>query len=218
MKLKSVKVYLFELISDAHYWQYTDINGIGKKPRLYFSSFQIIFLVLSISLSLSMDKNFNKDFVGYLMATLSIFIGMFLTIIISMFDKFQNINFPTSEKDRELMSHDEENSLVQIKNFFKKFTALTFYSIIISILCILFLCLSFINQEVRHCIFDYTFICNIEELTKDSILIFFTLLGFFIYRLLTIYFLFNFFLMIIYSITSFHRYTKINYDKIKIRK
>ena len=151
MKFKSIKYYLYRLILDGHKWQYIDINGKGSKPNLYFSSIQFIFIIISITSSVFLIKNgFNKDFIGYIIASLSIFTGLFLSLILTVFDKFQKFKFDVSN-----ITEKEKIIIIQRKNFFKQFTAITSYSILLSIICIFLLSLSLLTNLLNINIFEF---------------------------------------------------------------
>jgi hypothetical protein len=212
MKLESVKYYLSKLISDGHKWQYTDINGKVEKPRYYFSSIQWIIIIVSLISSYFLPKGFNNNFIGYIIASLSIFIGLFLTLILTIFDKFQKINFSKKE-----ISEIERVSLIQTKNFFKQFTALTSYSILISLCCIGLLSLSLLSEFFNTNPAEYRFIYDISEIAWSNILTFIYILSILFYRLLVFYFLFDFILILVFSLSSIYNYISLEYERKKIQ-
>lgn len=211
MRYKSVKYYLGRLISDGHKWQNIDINGFESKPKFYFSQVQFIFILLAIVSLFLLKKGFNKDFIGYIIASLSIFVGLFLTLILTVFDKFQKIDF-----GKPNLSEKERTILIQRKNFFKQFTALTSYSILLSITCIFLLSLSLLTDSLNRDIFEFEFIDSIKNIDFKSILLGVYACLIIIYRFLIIYFFFDFLFMVLYGLTSIYNYIALEYDKKKI--
>ena len=84
------------------------------------------------------ENGINRDFAGYIIAALSIFIGLNINLIIMIFDKFNSTNFDVSNKP-----YIDKVRLLKRRNFFMQYTSLTAYSIILSIVLILFLSLCF---------------------------------------------------------------------------
>lgn len=211
MKSKNVKNYFFNLIREAHKWQYTNTNGIGKKPKFYFSNVQVVLIIIAIVFSSRIMK-FNNDFTGYIMATLSVFVGLFTNLIITMFDKFSNIDYKT-----EQLSKEEKYQLVKQKNFFIQFITLTTYSIIISLICIILVSFSLISEFCDKNLLEFEFIFNYEEALKvKPILLFLENSIIFIYRIITIYFLLDFILILIYAISNLYNYISVEVNKKKI--
>lgn len=212
MQLQSVKYYLKMLVSDGHKWQNSDINGKLIKPKFYFSFMQWIAICISIISAFLLSVGFNKDFIGYIIASLSIFIGLFLTLILTVFDRFQKLDF-----NKPNLSEKEEMFLIQRKNFFKQFTALTSYSILISLLCIVLLSLSllgdFFNLNINH----YSLIKDLKIIHLNNILNCFWVFAVLIYRTIVIYFLLDFLIIVVFALTSIYNYILLEYDKIKIK-
>lgn len=213
MKWSSVKYYLSKLINDGHKWQNINVSGIEEKPKLYFSNTQFVFIIISIANLFLIKTGFNKDFIGYIIASLSIFVGLFLTLILTVFDKFQQINFRETN-----LSEKQKAYLIQKKNFFKQFTALTSYSIVLSILCIFLLSISLLSEIFSTNVFHYSFIESFEEINWENSLTFLGLTFIIVYRFLVIYFFLDFLLMVIYGLGSIYTYITLEYDKTKITK
>ena len=208
MKLKNVKYYVNRLISDGHKWQNIDVNGKYTVPRLYFSNIQWVIIGISIASIFLIKNGFNNDFVGYIIASLSIFVGLFLTLILTVFDKFEKTDFGKKNK-----SEKEKVSLIKKKNFFKQFTALTSYSILISLACILLLSTSMLSEVFSRNVFEYAFVTDINEATKEEVLAFITNISIVLHRLIIVYLFVDFLLMVLYALSSIYNYISIEYDK-----
>lgn len=211
MKFKSVKYYLGRLILDGHKWQNIDINGVESKPKYYYSRLQYLFIVLAIGSVFLLKNGFNKDFIGYMIASLSIFVGLFLTLILTVFDKFQKVNF-----DKPNLSEKEKVFLIQRKNFFKQFTALTSYSILLSITCIFLLSLSLLTDSLNRDVFDFELIDSLRNIDFKNILIGGYVWLIIFYRILIVYFFLDFLLMVLYALTSIYNYIALEFDKKKV--
>jgi hypothetical protein len=203
MQLESVRTYLFKLIQDGQKWQYIDINGKGKKPSYYFTSVQWVLLLLSIITFYFLKKGLNNDFVGYIINALSIFVGLFLTLILAVFDKFKGLEKISQPTETDKLY------LIQRTNFFKQFTSLTGYAIIIAILCILLLSITFATEIFKLNIFhDSLFVPSFFSFSINCYLFLSAL-----YNITVIYFLLDFLLIVIYAVTAMHTYMMIEYNK-----
>lgn len=217
MQSKSAKYYLSRLIKAGHQWQYTDVNGIESKPKLYFTRIQWFIISATLIISYFMENGFSDDFVGYIISALSIFVGLFLTLIISVFDKFQKLNLKEL-KDKEnkgeiVISAKIKTSLIQRKNYFKQFSSLTSYSIIISIFCIFLLSISLLTDFFKLNLTEFVFA---EKITTKSIILFFKLSAVYVYRLVILYLLTNFLLIVIYAVTSIYNLFIMELDEVKL--
>lgn len=204
----NVKYYLCNLINQGHFWQHTDVNGNGQRPKFYFLPFQWLMIILSVFITLYyLPKGFNDTFVGYIIASLSIFVGLFLTLILTVYDKFQKIDFSLAR-----YKENDQIELIRLKNFFKQFTSLTTYSILLSIISILllsfFILFKFSTKEITINI-AINSTNDLKQLVKILILLF--------HRITTLYFLLDFVIITIYAITSIYSFIISEFDKIKLK-
>lgn len=211
---------LRELVHDAHVFQYAKINsstsGIDKdKPRYYFTKTQWGILIISIAIAIPTVNGFGKEFAGYVVSALSLFTGLFFSFILMLIDKFQKIDFNPYKKgvNTQLMPIG-----IRLKNYYKKATTLSFYIIVLALLCILLLSASLIEVSTheiyqffaRYIPISYLNICR----TLWIIVSFIVKL---IYRSITIYFLLDFLWITLYLLLSFFDYVKSEYDKVKLK-
>jgi len=219
MLYTSTKYYLCKLIKDGHQWQYTDINGFTKKPKFFFSQLQLILLVIAAFTSYTLKKGFNNEFVSYSISALSIFVGLFLTLMVSVFDKFSALKLPELKKqilaDKGSLSDREKTILIQKKNFFIQFTALTAYSIVISIFCILLLSVSLLCSQFSQDYSEYKFV-GWDSITYQHFVSFLKLGISYIHRITTIYFLLDFLLIVLYAVSGIYNYFSIEYKQIRL--
>lgn len=208
---------LKDLLKEAFYYQYADISDteeqiVKKKPKLFFTKIQWFIILFAILVNIVIRTGYNLDFCGYVISGLSLFVGIFFTFIIALYDKFNAIDF---SQYRISVSEDKCNLGVRLKNYFKKTTVLSLYLILLSIVCILFLSCtllfdSFLNQDI-----------NLLEIFQNiraiSIIYFFKALVILLYRSIVFYFLIDFVLITIYLTSSIYDFIISEYNKVKLQ-
>ncbi len=211
---------LKRLVYDAHIFQYAEVNSstssIEKnKPRYYFTKIQWGLLIISIVIAITTRNGFGKEFAGYVVSALSLFAGLFFSFILMLIDKFQKIDFSPYKKDAnaQLMPIG-----IRLKNYYKKATTLSFYIIVLALLCILLLSASLIEvpfneiyQFLAKCI-PISYIDIWETLWRIASFIVKS-----IYRGVSIYFLLDFLWITLYLLSSFFDYVGSEYDKVKLQ-
>lgn len=211
---------LKSLVSDAHLFQYAEVNSTTSnieknKPRYYFTKIQWGILMISVVVSITTVDGFGKDFAGYVVSALSLFAGLFFSFILMLIDKFQKIDFSPYKKDvnAQLMPIG-----VRLKNYYKKATTLSFYIIVLALLCILLLSASLLSIPFHE-------ICQLVEkiISASYIDVWKTIweISSFIvksiYRGISIYFLLDFLWITLYLLSSFFDYVGSEYDKVKLQ-
>jgi len=208
MQYKSVKQLIKPLIKGGQEWQYITINGEEKKPKFYFSNVQWVILLVSSIILFKLTKGISKDVVGYVMSAFSISVSLFMSLLVSIFDKFENTKFQSDKK-----TEDEITRLVQKKNFFKRFISITSYLVVLSIIVIILCSLTYIfNLSVREIkIESFT----LEWSKMNTIL---TLKNCFIllYRILLNYFLLNYLFLTFFITGSAYEYYMSEMNRRKI--
>jgi len=208
MQFKSVNRLLRPLLKGGHDWQYIDINGREVKPRFYFSSFQWLFILLACVLPLKMTKGLSNDLVGYVMAAFSISVSLFMSLLVSIFDKFENTDFRPKNP-----TFEEKERLKQKKNFFKKFISITSYLVVLSILIIILCSLDYLFNLASREILPGSFTLSFEKIdwvltAKNSVL--------FIYRVALNYFLLDYLLLTFFVAGSAYEYYISELNSVKI--
>ena len=120
------------LIRDAHYYQYAGINSselsIKKnKPRCYLTKIQWYILMISVVTAITTVGGFSREFAGYVVSALSLFVGLFFSFILMLIDKFQKTDFsPYKMKvNAQLMPIG-----VRLKNYYKgNYSFILYYSV-----------------------------------------------------------------------------------------
>lgn len=210
---------LKSLVSDAHLFQYAEVNSTASnieenKPRYYFTKIQWGILMISVVVSITTVNGFGKDFAGYVVSALSLFAGLFFSFILMLIDKFQKIDFSPYKKDvnAQLMPIG-----VRLKNYYKA-TTLSFYIIVLALLCILLLSASLLSIPFHE-------ICQfVEKIISASYIdvwkTIWEISSFIvksIYRGVSIYFLLDFLWITLYLLSSFFDYVGSEYDEVKLQ-
>lgn len=208
MQFKSVKRILFPLIKGGIQWQFIDINGNEEKPKFFLSDIQWILLIGCIFINFKLDKGLSKDLIGYIMSAFSISVSLFISLLVSIFDKFENINF--LEKN---ISEDDKIRLIQKKNFFKRFISITSYLIFLSILIILLCSINYLfSIDISIDYRDFTI--DIYKIDIGKTIISLIII---IYRIVLYYLLMSYLLLTLFITSSSYEYyiSEINRKKIK---
>lgn len=205
------RYYLNKLIKNGHYWQYTDVQGNGKKPKWFFLPAQWIMIIISVVVCVCfLDNGFGQEFVGYTNATLAILTGLYLTVVISLFDKFDKNGFVAHG-----LTEQQKNNLKIKKNFFIQFTSLAAYFIIISLFCLgllsLTLLFEYLNVNTSFCVL-------IKEWRDARYCCFASLIAIISYRIILLYFLMDIIYLSCYIISSAYSFIVGEYDRVKIDK
>jgi hypothetical protein len=209
MQYKSVKNLIKPLINGGQEWQSININGIDEKPKLYFSNIQWIILLLSSLILFKLTKGISKDIIGYVMSAFSISVSLFMSLLVSIFDKFEKTKFETTS-----ITEIDIAILKQKKNFFKRFISITSYLVVLSILVIVLCSLTYIfNISIRN-VEPKTFTLKWAEINivltfKNSLII--------AYRIALNYFLLNYLFLTFFITGSAYEYymSEMNRQKIK---
>lgn len=171
--------------------------------------------MISVVVSITTVDGFGKDFAGYVVSALSLFAGLFFSFILMLIDKFQKIDFSPYKKDvnAQLMPIG-----VRLKNYYKKATTLSFYIIVLALLCILLLSASLLSIPFHE-------ICQfVEKIISASYIdvwkTIWEISSFIvksIYRGVSIYFLLDFLWITLYLLSSFFDCVGSEYDEVKLQ-
>jgi hypothetical protein len=208
MQYKSVRKLIKPLIRGGQDWQFISINGVEEKPKFYFSNIQWCILLISSLILLKLTKGISKDIIGYVMSAFSISVSLFMSLLVSIFDKFEKSDFETKGKIEV-----EITRLIQKKNFFKRFISITSYLVILSILIIVLCSLTYIfNLSVRSIDVD-SFTLTLKHIDyiltiKNSFVV--------IYRITLNYFLLNYLFLTFFITGSAYEYYISELDRRKI--
>jgi hypothetical protein len=208
MQFKSVKQLLLPLIKGGQKWQSIDINGKYIKPKYYFNNTQWGIIIICVIVQFKFTKGLSKEVIGYIISIFSISVSLFLSLLVSIFDKFENTNFSLQN-----ITEKDAIRLIQKKNYFKRFISIISYLIVLSIFLIILCCPTyFINMN--YDILYNNFTLDIKEIhiwiTIKSIIII-------IYRIVLYYFILMYLLLTLFITGSAYEYYISEIDSKKLR-
>lgn len=213
-----IKKNLCGLIKEAYFYQYAgiadpkdNIQRNQNKPIAFFSKTQWVLICISIGVNFILPKGFSSSFSGYVISGFSLFVGIFFTFILMLFDKFQAIDFTQYKKSVNAEKHPLG---VRLKNYFKKITVLSLYTIILSIICILLLSITLLFEPITSK--DISIIHFFQHIQTKTVCVAFQTIVILSYRTISFYFLLDFVLITIYLIASFYDFIISEYNKIKL--
>lgn len=209
MQFKTFKTYIVKIVTEGNRLQKHNINGKSLTNKS-FTTMQVVSLIIaSVSLKL-LPTGFSDNFAGYIISFLGIFIGLFTSIIISMMDKSKSM----------FEKYDDKNALEktqtrQLRNYLVQFTGLTSYSIFLAIILIILLSLVLLHNGFKSDIWNNDFVKHKEEINLTSVFLFFKRMILIVHRFFIVYYLLNFFIITIFSITSYFSFLLTEYNKLK---
>ena len=212
----NIKSNFCALVKAAHRYQYVKItdnyDNNKSKPIFYFTFLQIMIIIVSILISLFTKEGINSNFAGFIISALSLFVGIFFTFLLTLYDKFKNIDFSKYLKTKDIY---ENTKGIKLKNFFKKITVLSLYAVVLCIVSIILLGATFIFSELNV----PTFIINkLKAVENPCDFLLIQTITLKIYKVVTFYFLFDIILITFYLITSFYDFLISEYDSVKLSK
>ena len=173
MNISTLLYYILKLITEGHKWQYQNATCTNKPPKFYFSVLQWIAILLAFIFTLTNNAGLSNDIIDTLLNSLSIMTGLFLALIVVVYDKFKELRFDASSDSGKI-------NRLKSWNYLQQFNALASYAIFISLIVI-------------------SIATSIEEVNV-SLSIKMTLVC--VVRFCVVYFLLDFFILTIYAVTS----------------
>lgn len=211
--------YLLNILVDAREWQYTNINGDKSKPKRISLPTLIATPIILAYLFYKKDTVIMSDnFISYMLTAFSIFVGIFITILIMAFDKFTNLYdiYKKTADDGEEFEFNSSNDRVkylQSRNFFFQFTHITLYNTFLAIFLVILLILPLLFQGLSHKLTFYFPLNSLDDLHKLPRVIILkgclSILHKFLFLLLTVKSL----ILTTYSLSSIFTYMKITFER-----
>jgi len=201
-----------KIIKDAYRIQHYNNNGELEASRTIFSKVQIFIIILSLILYFGFEFNISENLISYLISALSIIAGIFLTLVISIFDKFLSV---FENIDVEKKTIDEKTILVKRKNYYKKFTTQMSYAIVVSILAIILMSCKISSHFLNTHIYDYQ-VLSFSDWNLISLFRFIKVSFLAVFNLSLFYFLFDITNVILNGFSSIYVYYIDEIDKVRI--
>lgn len=198
MKANYLIYFLLKLINEGHKWQYKTLNNNGGRPTFWFSNLQICALIVASIFIFKSPLGFSNDLIDYIISSLSILTGLYLSLVIFINDKFKDVEWDKIEGSDKIHQW----------SFYSQFNALTSYSILIAITVIVILFgKQMLGTETNIMEYEWT------NLSVSSAIIFFKNTFVVVIRFITVYFLLDFFILCVYTVISLFHYTNRGMEK-----
>jgi len=214
MQLRTFSSFIKNVVSEGNRLQKVDITGEVTTKNKYTQT-QLIAIAFSIVLLFLLKTGFSGDFAGYVISFLSIFIGLFSSIVISLFDKSHNLKEKIlSEKSKaqnNTANPTEIERLKKIRNYLVQFTGLTSYAIYLAICIIVLLICILVHSFFELDLYKFSFVKTIADINRHTIFNFIQVLILVLHRVLISYLLINFFSITLYAVTSYFSYISSEY-------
>lgn len=191
MKLPLLLYYIRRLIEEGHKWQYQNATNTNVASRWPFSFLQCIAIVIAGLFVYHKTEGFSETSIDLLLSSLSIITGFLVAVSIIVFDKYKQLP-KTANTDVEKIN------LYKSHNFLIQYNALSMYAILLAFVCIIMLILTLLFGEDVD-LSEFSFAKSTTEFSVTETLIGSSIV---LYRFLLCYFVFDFFIITIYSICS----------------
>lgn len=211
--MKNFGKYIRIILRNSFKWQKAKIGNPDSFDRVNahwysFSTIQIGFILVGVLYAIFIGIPFSKDLMGYVVSMFSIFIGLLLSLVFVVYDKYQN-----NQSFEENLENPIEGSNHRRDNrYFRQFTTLMIYAIFIAMLDILLLIPCFIEgnmNELGSNLIQYLInLLGVSDLILKKV--YRCLIG--VYQITIIYFILDFFLLLGYGITSFYVFIDREYN------
>jgi len=164
------------ILSESYRWRNRNlIESSGfVEPKLswtIFIKYNIFIFTVSTLLSFVIYEFINEDFAGYVISSLSIFVGLFTSVLILIFDKYLSM-----KKIYEETVNPSSNVTVsqkKIRNFSMQFVFISLESLLIAVTLITLLLLPLMFKDrYPENVFSYFFV-KIEDWNRLNITNFF---------------------------------------------
>jgi len=208
MQWTAFKFFLGKILREGRRLQKVDITGKRTTTRRW-SHTQLISFVLAIALCLLLPTGINDNFAEYAIAFLGIFVGLFTSILISLYEKGQQLYVNYKQK-----SNLEKARISMLRNYLMQFTGLTAYSIILALLAVALLLGVLLFPDQRLNIWTYRPITSWQALNWRTIGNFIRVIAAAGFRIGLFCLLLNFFSVTLFALSSYFSFLLSEYKKI----
>lgn len=171
---KYIKKNLWKILSESYKWRHRELltskDAIQKElTRMSIFRANILSTLFGLVFTFFFPKAFNSDVSGFLVTSLSIFIGLFISVLIMVFDKFVSRQQSFEESRKEKLSDRIKLNHVRTRNFTRRFSFVLLETLIIAFVTIIFLVpIIVFNERLSIDVLDYKFV-KIEDVQWDDI-------------------------------------------------
>lgn len=211
-----------KILSESYKWRNRELleKSGSTNPTLTFGKVVIsnkYYLIVSLMISIFVEKLFDEKITTFLMTSLSIFIGLFISILILIFDKFLNRNEKYKKEIIESKNPDLKPNFIRTRNFTRRFTFVLLESLIIAFSAIVLLLISLVCNDIfLKNLLDYKFVL-IDISEPENIGTFFTNFFVILTKTLIVTLLIRFCIFLFFLIGSLGEYMKgVLYGKVDV--
>ena len=191
MNISTLLYYILKLITEGHKWQYQNATCTNKPPKFYFSVLQWIAILLAFIFTLTNNAGLSNDIIDTLLNSLSIMTGLFLALIVVVYDKFKELRFDASSDSGKI-------NRLKSWNYLQQFNALASYAIFISLIVISILVGTLLyGQQI-----DFSNVSIATSIEEVNVSLSIKMMLVCVVRFCVVYFLLDFFILTIYAVTS----------------
>lgn len=208
MEFRAFNTFVVKILREGRRLQKFDIAGQPTTRRRWTHT-QLGSLALSILLCILLPTGINDNFAEYAIAFLGIFVGLFTSIIISLYDKGKTLYDGISNK-----SSQEKARIEIVRNYLVQFTGLTAYSIVLALIAVVMLLGVLLFPNARVDILQYHFVSSFAEVNYKSAVTFFRLSGVLLFRFTLLSLLLNFFAVTLFSLSSYFSFLMSEHKKL----
>lgn len=212
MSYLKVTGYLRILLKEGRKWEFSDLLAqksptTDREIKRHSWMKRSILLMPTILICIFLKKGLDQNAVGYAIAALSIFIGLFSSLIITMYSRFLTI-----PKLDDNATHLQELEDKKVKNFIRQFTFITGKNLLVAtILIALMLLVLVFPRYMSIDVYSLSPIETIEDISWGSSLLAINTVLAIGLRLSIIYLAFDFFLSLLYSLGALFAFLKREY-------
>lgn len=212
MSYLKITHYLGVLLKEGRRWEFSDLLDskyllTDRKIKNYSWYKRLILLLPTAMICLLLKNGIDQTSIGYSIAALSIFIGLFSSLIVTLYGRFLNIErLPDDASDLQLIEDKK------VKYFIRQFTFVTGKNLLVATIMIAILLIMLIfsdNMSVN--VFTLKFISSLDKATCKSFLIGLNAFIAISLRLVIVYLTINFFLSLCYSLGALFAFLKREY-------
>lgn len=210
MQFKPFKKYIKDVIKEGKRLQKRDLAGRVTTSKKYTHTQKAAFVIGVIGAFL-LQPGFKENFAGYTISFLGIFIGLFTSINISLYEqrKFMIGNY------NEQLDIDRVRS-AKIKNFLIQFSGIISYAILLALILVVLLIPVLLFKQTNSDVSHYRFVRSFKEINIASTWAFIKASLLLIHRFFILNLLCNFFASTLYGITSYFSFLKSEYNGINV--
>jgi hypothetical protein len=210
MKYLKVRHYINVLFREGTEWEYkellpsSDTQPISR--RKYSWRKRGVLLLPSCIIFYFLKTGFSNDFMNYVIYALAIFIGLFTNLIVVLYQRYSTI---TPKIETEQTSHLAMLNNRKMKNFIRQFTFVTGKNLLIATAIIVLISIFMLFQSLaKFYVINYRFVEHVSEINYQSIVFFLKGCLSTTIRMIIIYALIDFTILLLYSLGSLFAFLK----------